>query len=181
MAEGSANIWGIHLSGKKLDQAPFTYVFFASGGTGARPTKDGLSATAFPSGVLGTPVEVIENLSPLLIERKALRDDSGGAGRYRGGLGQVIAFRVRTNEPFYCSILCDRTRHAARGFFGGESGALGELLVDGVAPANPKAEIAVPPGALVEVRLPGGGGYGPPDERDPELVARDRLERYVTR
>jgi len=179
MAEGSANIWGIHLSGKTVDASPFTYVFFASGGTGGRPGKDGLSATAFPSGVLGTPVEVIENLSPLLIEQKALREGSGGAGRHRGGLGQVIAFRVRTNEPFYCSILCDRTRHAARGFFGGESGALGELLVDGVAPGNPKAEIAVPVGALVEVRLPGGGGYGSPAERDPELAARDRLEGYV--
>jgi N-methylhydantoinase B len=181
MAEGSANIWGIHLSGKTLDGAPFVYVFFASGGTGARPTKDGLSATAFPSGVLGTPVEVIENLSPLVIEQKALRPDSAGAGRYRGGLGQVIAFRVKTNEPFYCSVLCDRTRRPARGFFGGEPGALGELLIDGVAPANPKAELEVRPGALVEVRLPGGGGYGPPAERDPELDARDRLEAYVTR
>jgi N-methylhydantoinase B len=181
MAEGSANIWGIHLSGKKLDGAPFVYVFFASGGTGARPTKDGLSATAFPSGVLGTPVEVIENLSPLVIERKALRADSAGAGRYRGGLGQVIAFRVKTREPFYCSILCDRTRHSARGFFEGGPGAPGELLVDGVAPPNPKAELTIAPGALVEIRLPGGGGYGPPDERDPGLAARDRLEEYVTR
>jgi N-methylhydantoinase B len=181
MAEGSANIWGIHLAGKRTDGEPFTHVFFSSGGTGARPTKDGLSATAFPSGVLGTPVEVIENLSPVVVERKALRPDSGGGGRYRGGLGQVIAFRVRTTEPLYCSILCDRTRYAARGFFGGEPGAFGEVLIDGAAPANPKAELTVPPGALVEVRLPGGGGYGPPDERDPELVARDRLEGYVTR
>jgi N-methylhydantoinase B len=180
MAEGSANIWGIHLSGKQLTGEPFTYVFFTSGGTGARPTKDGLSATAFPSGVLGTPVEVVENLSPIVVEKKELRPESGGAGKYRGGLGQVIAFRVRTNEPFYCSILCDRTRHAPRGFFGGEPGALGELLVDGVAPPNPKAELAVPAGSVVEVRLPGGGGYGPPRERDPELVARDRLEGYVT-
>ena len=123
---------------------------------------------------------MIENLSPLLIVEKALRPDSGGAGRHRGGLGQVIAFRVRTNETAYCSILCDRTKHAARGFFGGAPGALGEVLVDGVAPPNPKAELAIPPGALVEVRLPGGGGYGPPDERDPGLVARDRLEGYVS-
>jgi N-methylhydantoinase B len=181
MAEGSANIWGVQVSGKDLAGQPFTHIFFSSGGTGARATKDGLAATAFPSGVLGTPVEVIENLSPLIVERKALRDDSGGAGKYRGGLGQTIAFRVRTREPFVCSILCDRTERPAAGFRGGGPGARGEVLINGVQPANPKAEQVVPPDALVEVRLPGGGGYGPARERDPDLVARDVLEGYITR
>jgi N-methylhydantoinase B len=180
MAEGSANIWGVQVAGKTLSGERFTYIFFTSGGTGARPTKDGLSATAFPSGVLGTPAEVIETLSPLLIERKELRAGSGGAGTFRGGLGQTIRFRVRTREPFVCSILCDRTRHPARGFFGGEPGAPGEVLVDGRPPANPKAEQVLPPDALVEIRLPGGGGYGAPGRRDPELAARDRREGYVT-
>jgi N-methylhydantoinase B len=181
MAEGSANIWGIQVSGTTLAGDPFSYIFFASGGTGARPTKDGLSATAFPSGVLGTPVEVIENLSPLVVEQKSLRPTSGGRGTFRGGLGQTIAFRVRSREPFMASILCDRTRHPARGFRGGEPGAGGEVLIDGVAPGNPKAEQRVPAGALVEVRLPGGGGYGRDERRDPELVARDVLEGYVSR
>jgi N-methylhydantoinase B len=180
MAEGSANIWGVQVSGKETDGRPFTHIFFSSGGTGARAVKDGLSATAFPSGVLGTPVEVIENLSPLIVERKALRDDSGGAGRYRGGLGQTIAFRVRTREPFVCSILGDRTRHPAAGFAGAGPGARGEVLINGVAPANPKAEQVVPPDALVEIHLPGGGGYGPPEERDPALLERDLLEGYIT-
>jgi N-methylhydantoinase B len=179
MAEGSANIWGIQVSGKDLAGDPFSYIFFSSGGTGARATKDGLSATAFPSGVLGTPVEVIENLSPLIVEKKCLRDDSGGPGKYRGGLGQTIAFRVQTREPFLTSILCDRTVNPAAGFLGGRPGARGAVLIDGVAPANPKAEQVVPPGALVEVRLPGGGGYGSPVDRDPELVARDLLEGYA--
>jgi N-methylhydantoinase B len=179
MAEGSANIWGVQVAGRDRGGRPFTHVFFASGGTGARAVKDGLNATAFPSGVLGTPVEVLENISPLLVERKALREDSGGAGQYRGGLGQTIAFRVRTDEPVTCSVLGDRTRRPARGFRGGEPGALGQVLVNGVAPVNPKQEILVPPGALVEVRLPGGGGYGPPSRRDPELEARDRREGYV--
>jgi N-methylhydantoinase B len=180
MAEGSANIWGIQVSGKDLEDNPFSYVFFSSGGTGARATKDGLSATAFPSGVQGTPVEVIESLSPLLVERKSLREGSGGAGRLRGGLGQTIAFRVRTREPVVCSILCDRTSVPAQGFMGGGPGALGEVLIGGVRPSNPKAEQLVAPGTLVEVRLPGGGGYGPADERDPDLTARDRLEGYVS-
>jgi len=179
MAEGSANIWGIQVSGKDLVGDPFSYIFFSSGGTGARATKDGLSATAFPSGVLGTPVEVIENLSPLIVEKKCLRDGSGGAGKYRGGLGQTIAFRVRTREPFLTSILCDRTVNPAAGFLGGGPGARSAVLIDGVAPANPKAEQVVPPGALVEVQLPGGGGYGSPSDREPELIARDALEGYA--
>src|SRR2546425_918919 len=181
MAEGSANIWGIQVAGQDERGAPFTYVFFSSGGTGARATKDGLSATAFPSGVLGTPVEVIESLAPLVVERKCLRPDSGGTGKYRGGLGQTIAFRARTLGPYACSVLCDRTAHSAAGFLGGGPGARGMVRIDGVAPANPKAEQLVAPGALVEVLLPGGGGYGPPSERDPELIARDLLEGYITR
>ena len=180
MAEGSANIWGINVTGQNRDGEPFVYFWVSSGGTGARAIKDGLSATAFPSGVLGTPVEVTEHLAPLLIERKALREGSGGAGKYRGGLGQVIAFRGRTDAPFTVSVLCDRTRRPAAGFLGGQPGALGEVLFDGVRPVNPKAEQIVAPGTLVEIRLPGGGGYGPPEERDPDLIAADIREGYVT-
>ena len=179
MAEGSANIWGIQIAGKDMDRRPFTYVFFTSGGTGARSIKDGLSATAFPSGVLGTPVEVIETLSPLIIEKKALRDGSGGDGQWRGGLGQVIAFRVQTQEPYVCSVLCDRTQIGPFGFFGGEPGATGQVLINGRPPANPKAEQTLGPGDVVEVRLPGGGGYGPPADRDPQLRARDLLDGYA--
>jgi N-methylhydantoinase B len=154
-------------------------VFFTSGGTGARATKDGLSATAFPSGVLGTPVEVIESLSPLFIERKGLLDGSGGDGRFRGGLGQVITFRVETREPYVCSVLCDRTRTPAQGFFGGMPGAPGEVLINGRPPANPKAEQTLGPDDVVEVRIPGGGGYGAPAERAAGLRTRDLLEGYV--
>jgi N-methylhydantoinase B len=180
MAEGAANIWGIQVAGKDLRGKPFTYIFFSSGGTGARASKDGLSATAFPSGVLGTPAEVIETLSPLIIEAKALRDGSGGDGRYRGGLGQVIRFRARTREPYLCSVLCDRTRIPARGFFGGAPGALGQVLINGRSPANPKAEQTLGPDDVVEVRLPGGGGYGSPTERDLLLRDKDHAEAYAS-
>jgi N-methylhydantoinase B len=180
MAEGSANIWGIQLSGKDRAKRPFVYTFFASGGTGARPTKDGLSATAFPSGVLGTPVEVVETLAPLLVERKGLRDGSGGDGRFRGGLGQALTFRVLTDDPATCSVFCDRTTIPAQGFFGGKPGARGALLVNGKAPENPKAEQLIQPGDLIELLMPGGGGYGPPSARDPVLRERDLVEGYAT-
>ena len=180
MAEGSANIWGIQLSGKDRAKTPFVYTFFGSGGTGARPSKDGLSATAFPSGVLGTPVEVVETLAPLLVERKALRDGSGGDGRFRGGLGQALAFRVLSDELATCSVLCDRTTVPAQGFFGGLPGATGQVLINGKAPANPKAEQTLQPGDLIEILMPGGGGYGPPAERDPAHRERDLREGYVT-
>src|SRR5439155_220118 len=85
-------------------------------------------------------VKVIVSPAPLVVERKCLRPDSGGTGKYRGGLGQTIAFRARTLGPYACSVLCDRTAHSAAGFLGGGPGARGMVRIDGVAPANPKAE-----------------------------------------
>ena len=180
MAEGSASIWGIQVAGKDMAGAPFTYTFFASGGTGARPIKDGLSATAFPSGIVSTPVEVIETISPLFVEKKELRPDTGGAGKYRGGLGQTIRFRVRTREPFRCSTMGDRTVVPAQGFFGGEPGASGGVSFNGRRPDYAKEEQTVPADGWVEIELPGGGGYGNAAERDPALLTRDREEGYVT-
>lgn len=180
MAEGSANIWGIQVAGRTLEGKPFTYIFFTSGGTGARATKDGLSNTAFPSGVMGTPAEVIEHLSPVVIVKKEIRRDSGGPGKFRGGLGQTIHLKVRTREPFTLSVLCDRTRFPARGFFGGRPGALGRVLVNGETPPHPKAQQVVPPEALVTVELPGGGGYGDPRGRNRDAVQADLADGYVS-
>lgn len=180
MAEGSANIWGIQVAGRTLESKPFTYIFFTSGGTGARATKDGLSNTAFPSGVMGTPAEVIEHLSPVVIVKKEIRRDSGGPGKFRGGLGQTIHLKVRTREPFTLSVLCDRTRFPAQGFFGGRSGALGRVLVNGEPPPHPKAQQVVPPEALVTVELPGGGGYGDPRGRNRDAVLADLADGYVS-
>jgi N-methylhydantoinase B len=180
MAEGSANIWILHVTGKDLAGRPFVLHVINSGGTGALASKDGLSATGFPSGVLGTPVEVIESISPVVVDRKSLRPDSGGRGRHRGGLGQAIAFHVRSAEPWTCSVLCDRTREPARGLFGGEPGAPGEVWVDGARPPRAKAEHVLRPDSRVEIRLPGGGGYGDPAERPRELERRDVEAGYVS-
>jgi N-methylhydantoinase B len=180
LADGAANIWITQFTGKDQAGANFTYVFFSSGGMGARPDKDGISATAFPSGIQGVPAEIIENVSPLVMERRALVPDSGGPGRHRGGLGQEMVLSVRTSEPVVHSAMYDRTKFPALGFAGGKDGGRGEFfLSDGTRP-HPKAQYRLLPGQKVVLRLPGGGGFFPPLERDPESVRQDVLNGYVS-
>ena len=180
LADGAANIWITQFTGKDVSNKSFTYVFFSSGGMGARPDKDGISATAFPSGIQGVPAEIIENVSPLVMEQRALVPDSGGPGKYRGGLGQEMVLSVRTNEPVVHSAMYDRTKFPALGVSGGANGALGDFfLSDGTRP-HPKAQYHLQPGQKVTLRLPGGGGFFPSVERDPELVRQDVLNGYVS-
>jgi N-methylhydantoinase B len=177
IAPGSDPIW---LTVWRGSNPAFTFSMFQVGGTGARPTKDGLSAVGFPSGVAGVPAEVVESLSPLVLRRRELRPDSGGAGAWRGGLGQLTEFANRSASPWSVSGIVDRTRHPAPGLLGGGSGAAGEIVLDDGARPNPKARIDLAPGQVVRVNLPGGGGYGDPRSRDPELVRRDVIEGYIT-
>jgi N-methylhydantoinase B len=180
LADGAANIWITQFTGKDMAGKPFTYVFFSSGGMGARPDKDGISATAFPSGIQGVPAEIIENVSPLVMEKRELVQDSGGPGKFRGGLGQEMTLSVRTNEPVIHSAMYDRTKFPALGFAGGKNGGLGDFfLSDGTRP-HPKAQYRLLPGQKVTLRLPGGAGFYPPWERAPELVRRDVVNGYVS-
>ena len=180
LADGAANIWITQFTGEDLAGKPFTYVFFSSGGMGARPDKDGISATAFPSGIQGVPAEVIENVSPLVMEKRELVPDSGGPGKFRGGLGQEMVLSVRAAGPVVHSAMYDRTKFPALGFAGGKTGALGDFfLSDGTRP-HPKAQYRLSPENKVVLRLPGGGGFFPPSERDPELVRRDVLNGYIS-
>lgn len=177
LAEGSANIWMTTVRGTADDR--FVSVMFASGGTGARPNKDGLSATSFPSGIATSPVELIETTSPVRFLRKELRTDSGGPGRYRGGLGQIIEFEVASSAPFVVSTLCDRLQHPPAGYLGGASGAAGDFLVNGTSVPMPKLSRVLPPGSRVTLKLPGGGGFHPVSERDPDAVAADLAEGLI--
>lgn len=181
LAEGSANLWNVQLNGWDRAGKAFTMLFFNSGGMGARPTKDGLSSTAFPSGVSGTPAEVIEARSPLLFLKRELRTDSGGPGRYRGGLGHAISLQaLGAGRAFRFSPFFDRVRFAARGFAGGLAGAPGEYrLGDGRHP-NPKETLWLEPEVVVHFGLPGGGGFHDPLEREPEAVLEDVRDGYVS-
>ncbi len=180
IADGSAGLWNTQLEGRDRDGRLFAYIFFSAGGMGARPTADGLSATAFPSGIRGVPVEAIESVSPTLMLKRELRPDSGGAGRFRGGLGQEMVLAVDSDEPALHSPMYDRTRCAARGFAGGGEGAVGQMVLSDGTPLHPKRKYLLQPGQQVTLRLPGGGGYGPPFERDPQAVLEDVRQGRVS-
>ena len=177
MAPGADPIW---LSVWRGQNPPFTLTIFQVGGTGARPSKDGLSAVGFPSGVAGVPAEVIESLSPVVLKKRQLRPDSGGAGMWRGGLGQLTEFARRGEGNWSVSSIADRTVYPAPGLVGGSTGAAGELLVSNGLRPNPKALVDLNAADVVYVNLPGGGGYGSPFQRDTEKVRWDVVEGYIT-
>jgi len=180
MAEGAANIWSMQFTGTNDDGEPWTYVWFSSGGTGARPNKDGISATAFPSGVAGVPTEVIESLSPIVFRSREFVPDSGGAGRFRGGCGQEMRVMVRDPRPVSLSPLFDRTKFQAAGYEGGQPGGFGAIELSDGARFDSKGAREIVPGTEVTFRLPGGGGYFPPETRDPELVREDVIDELVS-
>ncbi|MFT5220790.1 MAG: N-methylhydantoinase B [Planctomycetota bacterium] len=153
---------------------------FNSGGSGARPGSDGLSATAFPSGVMTMPVEATEHTGPVIIWRKELRPDSGGAGKYRGGLGQFMEVGAREGHEFDFSAMFDRVDHPARGRHGGKNGATMEIIRDDGEPMKGKGKQFVPAGRRVMLAMPGGAGYGDPAERDRSLVYRDLARGYIS-
>ncbi len=167
-AEGSSSLWNPMLSGGHGmvgehvygDATPFSVTIFHSGGTGARPGKDGLSATAFPSGVRNTPVEITESLAPLIFKRKEYRVNSGGEGRYRGGDGQTIEIEHSESAPFAVFALFDRIDHPARGRDGGSCGKPGKIsLANGIV-LKGKGKQIVPAGEKLVLELPAGGGLG---------------------
>ena len=182
MAEGAAALWNVHLSvrpeaGREGQRSEV--LMFNSGGTGARPGLDGLNATAFPSGVHTMPIEATEHTGPIVIWRKELRPDSGGPGRMRGGLGQIVEIAPATGYEFDFSAMFDRVYHPARGRDGGGDGAPGAVeLCDGTR-LRPKGWQHVPAGKRLILKVPGGGGFGPAAERSGEALADDRRKGYV--
>jgi N-methylhydantoinase B len=182
-AEGTSCLWNVRLMGGMgrvegdaetlKDATSFNVTGFHSGGTGARPKLDGLSATAFPSGVRNVPVEITETNAPVLIWKKEYRTDSGGAGEFRGGLGQVMEIETAESKPFAISTSFDRVVFPPRGRLGGREGATGrvELVSGKVLP--PKAQSSIPVGERLRISMPGGGGYGDPKRRPVDRVVAD--------
>src|SRR5438046_9410052 len=163
------------------DVAAFSTVIFHCGGTGARPGKDGLDVTAFPSGVRTIPVEATESVAPVMFRRREFREGSGGAGKHRGGLGQIIELGGADGTPV--ALLCnfERINNPARGRDGGGVGALGRVSLVSGKPIRSKGRQTVPGGDYARLELPGGGGFGDPAERDPDQVAADVADGLISR
>ena len=184
-AEGASCLFGpVFLGGKGVipgsESAPFVINAFYAGGTGARPTKDGLSCTAFPSGVRSTPVEITENTAPLIIWRKEYRTDSGGAGRFRGGVGQVMEFAHADGEAFAVSKMFDRVVHPPRGRDGGGDGATAKVYIKDGPQLRGMGRETIPAGHSMVLETAGGGGRGEAPERDAEAIALDRLNELIS-
>ncbi len=183
-AEGSGALWNFQAGARSADPAdprpPVELLMFNSGGTGARPSSDGLTATAFPSGVRTMSVEATEQVGPIVVWRKEIRPDSGGKGRFRGGLGQVIEIAPTDGYLFEFSAMFDRVNNPARGRCGGGDGASGAVRLDDGASFGSKGKQTVPAGRRLILELPGGGGFGSPDLRDLQAAANDLAQGYVT-
>jgi N-methylhydantoinase B len=173
MAGPGSPLWILTLAGLRDNGSPYATVLFYNGGTGGRAAGDGVSCLSWPSNISSTPVEVAEHNGPLFFHHKRLRPGSGGAGHHRGGLGQDILLESRSNADVAALFVTERTRHAAPGLGGGESGGLGRVEINGV-PVDNRALHILKHGDRVLLSTPGGGGYGEPSARDPAAIDRDR-------
>ena len=176
-AEGASCLWNITFRGK-TDRGPNNNSLFAvtavvNGGTGARPNKDGLSATAYPSGVRGTPVEINEAVAPLLFLKKEYNPGSGGKGKFNGGLGQVIEIKSAIDEDMDLLACFDRIKFPARGRSHGENGNAGQVSIKNKRKLNGKGTQVIKAGEILQIFTPGGGGLGDYSDRDKELIEID--------
>ncbi len=181
-AEGASCLWNVTMrgdadSGNSGKQFAVTAV--TNGGTGARPTKDGLNATAYPSGVRGTPVEINEQVAPIVFGRKEFRAGSGGDGERRGGLGQTIEIRSAINKDIELLAAFDRIEHAPRGRLGGADGKAGAVRLKSGRALSGKGLQVIKAGETLVLETPGGAGHGDPGLR-PEAKRRCDAEDGLT-
>ncbi len=170
-AASAGCLWAMQYTGFNRRGERFTNLFFLNGGQGASSDRDGISCISFPGNISNTPIEMIEE-TPILIERKSFREDSGSSGQFRGGNGQSLVIRVINETPLTVSFLSDRNKIPAPGFAGGHDGALGAVMLNGK-PINPKETVIVQPGDVIALNTPGGAGYGEPQQRERERVSVD--------
>jgi len=172
------------LYGRRNDGQRWHTVLIRGGGMGASARADGEHCYIFPANGANTPAEILESDTPLLVERRELLPDSGGAGQQRGGLGRRVVFRVPDDDsaplpPVNLAIQSGRFRLPPEGLFGGEPGAHAQFLVNAEA-GNPFGLTRLQPGDVVTMDAAGGGGFGDPREREREAVLADVRAGIVT-
>jgi N-methylhydantoinase B len=155
------------------------------GGYGARPNKDGINTIASGiSNTMNTPVEVMETEFPVRIERYEINPDSGGAGRYRGGCGAIRAWRLLPGADATCALCMERMTSPPFGLLGGKAGAAATVTLttpDGQTRQLPsKGAFSAPAGSVIDMAVPGSGGFGEPAARDPAAIRADLLDGYVS-
>ena len=182
-AEGASCLWNITFRGKTdrgaNNNSLFAVTAVVNGGTGARPNKDGLSATAYPSGVRGTPVEINEAVAPLLFLKKEYNPGSGGKGKYNGGLGQLIEIKSAIDEDMDLLASFDRIKFPARGRLNGGNGKPGQVSIKGKGKLNGKGTQVIKAGDILQIHTPGGAGYGDYSERDQVLLEKDLENEFL--
>jgi N-methylhydantoinase B len=183
---GSMPTWQFYVNGVKKDGAAFALHQHAFGGMGGRPGMDGLASVSFPYNVRDVSVEWAELETPIRFERRELIADSGGAGRWRGGLGEELAFsafddgRLDPDTPVVLSGSAGRMRFAPEGLFGGRPGSRGRIRQRRRDHPDQLAQHRLSRGEVVRLLLPGGGGYGDPRQRERAVVADDLRNALVT-
>jgi N-methylhydantoinase B len=175
----AGGIFPFHFVGHDEQYGKFAVHMLPHGGLGATRAADGLLPTAYPHNSTVTPTEIIERQCPALMLHKKLIQDSGGHGRRRGGPGQEIAFRCTAEKPVMLTIRPDLMKYPALGLAEGGLGMPGDVLLNGV-----KVERFTPirwnPGDEIVLRVPGGGGFGDPRQREPECVREDVRQGLVS-
>ncbi|WP_363465500.1 hydantoinase B/oxoprolinase family protein [Halogeometricum borinquense] len=178
-AQGQGTMNNLTIGSRAGGSEGFTYYETIGGGFGGRASGDGMDGVQVGmTNTLNTPIEALEAEYPLFVEEYSLRENSGGRGRYRGGLGIVRSVTIEADATV--SLLTERRRVAPKGIAGGEDGATGQNLVDGESvPAKTTRD--VPAGTTVTVRTPGGGGHGKPEDRSTADKERDAEDGKVKR
>ncbi|MBJ3778873.1 hydantoinase B/oxoprolinase family protein [Acuticoccus mangrovi] len=177
-AESCSAHWTLTFRGQGRTE-PFIISIITTGGCGARPGLDGLSATSFPSKVKASSVEIVEAATPLVFWKREFWCGSGGDGEARGGLGQDMVVGSLGGHPYTLYAAFDRMEHPAAGRAGGGPGAAGELHLGSGKRLPGKGAFEIPADERLFVRTPGGGGNGEPGRRSAEARAADRSAGYV--
>jgi N-methylhydantoinase B len=172
-------IWPLVLLGNDDRDSRFLVDLLPHGGRGALPTMDGTIPMAYPENSTITPCEIIETQAPIRFHRKEFRPDSGGPGRHRGGIGQVIVFEHTGSRPLIFNLTPDRVTTVPQGFDGGEPGRIGKVYINGER-IYLFPPIQLQPGDVVELHIAGGGGFGRVEDRKEGCIVHDLEMGYIT-
>jgi N-methylhydantoinase B len=175
----NGGIWPLVLMGRDADFGNFLVDMLPHGGRGGMPTLDGMIPVAYPENSTSTPCEIIETKSPVMFEKKEFRPDSAGPGCQRGGVGQIITFKHVGKKAMIFNLTPDRITTLPQGLNGGQAGQIGQVYINGELITR-FPPIQLQPGDLVELHLPGGGGFGPVAERSRQSILSDLEMGYIT-